>query len=367
MQSDVVVVGAGPAGIASAIAASLKGFRVTVLDYRKPPIDKPCGEGLLPEAVAGLHALGIPLNPGMAFPFSGIRFCDAQSCASASIAPGQAYGLRRTALHRMLVDRATALGVQFRWGAGVSEFYAGEVRVAGERISFRWLVGADGQNSRVAKWAGLDPPRRFHSRFGFRRHYAVAPWSDFVEVHWGARCQLFVTPTGPDEVCVALLTSNPRMGIESALAQFPEVARRLRKARPITREAGAVSMLRRARAIAGGNVALVGDTSCAIDGIAGQGLSLAFQQALALGEALAHGDLARYQSAHRQITATPVRITRLMLLMNSSTWLRRKVLRLFAANPSLFAKMMSIHTRQAKQVELKAADVINLGWRLLWA
>ncbi len=367
MQPDVVVVGAGPAGIASAIAANSKGLRVTVLDFRKAPIDKPCGEGLLPEAVAGLCALGIEIGSRSAYPFRGIRFCDAESSACAFIAPGEAYGLRRKALHQILVNRATELGVEFRWGVRVTEFGAEHLFATGERIPFRWLVGADGQNSCVAKWAGLKSNWHAPSRFGFRRHYAIAPWSDCVEVHWGKRCQVFVTPTGTEEVCIALLSNDSSVGIEQALNQFPELARRLRNARAITREAGAVSVLRRARAVARGNVALVGDASCAIDGIAGQGLSLAFQQAVALGEALAREDLGYYETVHRQITAIPVRITRLLLLMNSSVWLRRKVLRLFAANPSMFAKMISIHTRPVERLDLKAGDVVGLGWRVLWA
>src|SRR5580700_10637735 len=116
MHSDVVVVGGGPAGIATAIACALKRLRVTVLDSRKPPIDKPCGEGLLPEAVTALRKLGIELNPGVAFPFSGLRFSDERSSATARIVRGQAFGLRRTALHQLLVDRATKLGVSFHWG-----------------------------------------------------------------------------------------------------------------------------------------------------------------------------------------------------------------------------------------------------------
>ena len=58
---EVVVVGAGPAGLVAAIAARQRGFDVTVLDARTPPIDKPCGEGILPRGVAALNALGILL------------------------------------------------------------------------------------------------------------------------------------------------------------------------------------------------------------------------------------------------------------------------------------------------------------------
>jgi menaquinone-9 beta-reductase len=367
MLADLVVVGAGPAGIATAIAARLKGLRVSVLDFRKPPIDKPCGEGLLPEAAAALRRLGVGIDASSAFPFEAIRFCDAESSAVSPVARGQAYGLRRTALHQLLVERAAELRVRFLWGARVSEFRSDHLHAVGERIAFRWLVGADGQNSIVRKWAGLNPRRLFHSRFGFRRHYDVAPWSRCVEVHWGERCQMFVTPTGAGEVCVALLSSDPQMRIERALAQFPEVAGRLRGARAITQEAGAVSVLGRARAVARGSVALVGDASCPIDGIAGQGLSLAFQQAVVLGEALAREDLRYYEAAHKQITGMAIRMTRLLLLMNSSAWLRRKTLRLFANNPHVFARMISLHTREDEASDLKARDVAGLGWRVLGA
>src|SRR5271169_6780525 len=121
MQSDVLVVGAGPAGVATAIACALKSLQVTVFDSRKPPIDKPCGEGLLPEAVTALHKLGIELDSRIAFPFSGLRFCDENSIVTARISKGQAFGLRRTDLHRLLVDRAIHLGVSFHWGARITK------------------------------------------------------------------------------------------------------------------------------------------------------------------------------------------------------------------------------------------------------
>lgn len=365
MQCDVAVVGAGPAGIATAIAASLKGLRVIVLDFRKPPIDKSCGEGLLPEAVQALDALGIELGSA-AYPFCGIRFSDEQSSVGARIA-GRAFGLRRTLLHELLVKRATEAGVRFLWGARVSAFGVNNLIADGRSIWFQWLIGADGQNSAVRKWARLHSRRHPHSRFGFRQHYAIKPWSDFVEVYWGERCQVFVTPTGAEEVCVALLTSDSNKRIDRALAELPGLETHLRGVRPAASEVGAVNVLARARAVVRGNVSLVGDASCAIDGIAGQGLSLAFQQALALGDALATDNLARYASAHRQITANAIRMTRLLLLMDSSAVLRRKALRLFAQKPALFARIMAAHTRAPGSDKLETRDVVGLGWRILWA
>jgi menaquinone-9 beta-reductase len=116
-----------------------------------------------------------------------------------------------------------------------------------------------------------------------------------------------------------------------------------------------------------GNVALVGDSGATVDAVSGQGLSLAFQQASCLAEALAAGDLARYESEHRRITRVPVRMTQLLLGMNSSAVLRRKVLRLFASRPGLFAKLISAHTGGSTPEALRASTILNLGWRVLWA
>ena len=367
MLPDVLVVGGGPAGLAAAIAARLKNLRVTVVDSRKPPINKPCGEGLLPEAVDALRRLGVNLKSGDGFPFEGFRFCDENSSVSAEIPRGQALGLRRTALHQLLIDRAVEIDVFLLWGARISDFGPRGARVNGQFVPCEWLIGADGRNSRVRQFAGLGPYRADGLRFGFRRHYPVAPWTNLVEVHWGRKSQMVVTPTAENEICVSLFVDDSRLRMDRALHQFPEVARRLGGASPISTEAGAVTSFSRARGVVRGNMALVGDASCTVDSISGQGLSLAFQQVLHLAEALAAGDLVQYESAHRGVTTTAFRITRLLLLMNSSVTLRRKVLRLFAAHPGMFAKMISVHTGDSSADALKASAILNLGWRVLWA
>jgi len=195
----------------------------------------------------------------------------------------------------------------------------------------------------------------------------VAPWSDLVEVRWGLKSQMIVTPTGPGEICVSRFSNDPRIRLDGALDQFPGVSEALRNAQPVSTEAGSVTTWGRARSVVRDNIALVGDAGCAVDGIAGQGLSLAFQQSLHLAQALSCGDLAPYESAHRQITHTPMRMTRLLLGMNASATLRRKVLRLFANRPALFSNMIAIHVGASEPGELGASEILGLGWRMLWA
>jgi menaquinone-9 beta-reductase len=366
LQADVVIVGGGPAGIATAIAAGQKGLRAVVVDARKPPIDKACGEGLLPEAVASLRRLGIHLDLSSAFPFSGIRFTDEHSSTSAKISDGQAFGLRRTRLQQVLVGRAEKIGVSFLWGTRVTRFDSDGAHTERGFVPSRWIVGADGQNSRVRKCARIGVSRK-SSRFGFRRHFCVAPWTDLVEVHWGERCQMILTPTGTNEICASFMTSDPQLRIERALGQFPEVESRLRRAQPATTEIGSANSLGLARSATRKNVALVGDASCTVDGVSGQGLSLAFQEALALGDALAAGDLGLYETAHRRITGKAIRMAQLMLLMDRSAWIRRKALRLFAAQPGLFSKIIAIHMGETSAEALNASAVFDLGWQVLRA
>lgn len=58
-STDVLVVGAGPAGSATAAWAARSGLDVTLVDAETFPRDKPCGDGLTPRAIAELNALGL--------------------------------------------------------------------------------------------------------------------------------------------------------------------------------------------------------------------------------------------------------------------------------------------------------------------
>ena len=59
ITSDVLVVGAGPAGSSAAVWASRMGYDVLLIDAEDFPRDKPCGDGLTPRAIAELHELGL--------------------------------------------------------------------------------------------------------------------------------------------------------------------------------------------------------------------------------------------------------------------------------------------------------------------
>lgn len=364
-RSEVIVVGAGPAGIVAAIAASRQGLQVTVLDARTPPIDKPCGEGILPQGVAALRALGISLPPEISFPFQGIRFVDEEHSARADFAGGSGFSVRRVKLHQLLVNHAIEKGVEFHWGARVMQFDKEDVTTAKEKFSYRWLVGADGQNSQVRKWAGLDPRLVRKKRFGFCSHFQVRPWSEVAEVHWARSCQIFITPMAGQEVGVAVLSRDPGLRIEGALARFPTLAEKLRGATQTTRELGETTSLRILPAAARGRVALIGDASGTVDAVTGHGLSLSFQQAIPLAEAMKRQDMAHYERAHKKIAAVPISMTRLMLLMGGSDWIRSRTIRLFQKTPGLFQKLLAIHSEMMPLSSVGVVDIAAFGWKFL--
>lgn len=344
MTSDILVVGGGPAGLAAAIAARLRGFSVTLVDHAFPPIDKACGEGIMPDGIAAARLLGLDLESG-AHPFRGIRFWHGGRSVEADFPVGAGFGIRRTTLHHLMVRRAAETGVRLQWGARVS-FSKDALLVDGAAAQAGWIVGADGGQSAVRSWAGLDEAVRDSRRFGFRRHYRIRPWCEYMELHWGDACQLYITPVGACEMCVVLISRDRRMRLEDALRQFPRVAERLGGASGVSLERGGVSATRRLRGVCRGRVALVGDASGSVDAITGEGLCLLFQQAVAAAEAFAANDLSRYAAAHRRIGRRPRLMADLMLAMDGRARLRGLVMGALAAHPPLFAGMVRFHMGQ---------------------
>ncbi len=157
---DVFVVGGGPVGLATAIAARAHGLSVRLVDRQRPPIDKACGEGLMPAGVAALAALGVAL-PARSVRFRGIRYVSDGVVAEADFPGGESgagRGIRRTELHAALVARAEEVGVDLAWGERVEEVRVGEVRTAQASFPCRFVVGADGLHSRVRRAVGLEDP-----------------------------------------------------------------------------------------------------------------------------------------------------------------------------------------------------------------
>lgn len=360
-KCDVLIAGGGPAGLAAAIALRQRGADVVVADALRPPIDKPCGEGLMPDSRRELSRLGVELGDEHGRLFSGILFSDGTAHVAAKFPRGAGLGVRRPVLHGLLLERAAALGVRMAWHAPVVMRDQNAALVGGEACAFRWLIGADGHASRTRAWAGLDTTQLRSKRFGFRAHFRVAPWSEFVEIHWGDRGQVYVTPVGPQEVCVAAMSRDSDMRLQQIVESIPFLQNKLAGARLSSGERGAVTLTRRLRRVTRENVALIGDASGSADAITGEGLAMAFRQALLLSESLARGGLEMYEAQHAGILSLPQQMAALMLLLDRYAWLRRRALPVLAARPELFRAMLAVHVGEASLPQFLLCHGLQLG------
>src|SRR5260370_28583922 len=193
-STGVLIIGGGPAGLAVAIAAQKKGFEVTVADGAKPPIDKACGEGLMPSAMAALGELGVASCPGDGQVFRGIRFVDAKTSVEASFSGPSGVGVRRTVLHQKMVERAQECGITLLWNTPVAGLSGDGAILGRTAVKARWIIGADGIHSRVRRWIGLDADARQKNPVGPRRPYRGKALNDCMESPLGPKAQGYVTP-----------------------------------------------------------------------------------------------------------------------------------------------------------------------------
>ncbi|GGL99346.1 NAD(P)/FAD-dependent oxidoreductase [Nakamurella endophytica] len=328
---DVLVVGAGPAGLATALAAERLGLSVSVLESRPAPIDKACGEGLMPGAVRALRELGVQVAGR---PFAGIRYLDGRNLAEARFAGAPGAGVRRTELHDALMAAVAGRGIDVRQAAvGAVEQDGDTVRAGGSTA--RYLVAADGLHSPVRRSLGLDVPGGGPGRWGQRRHFAVRPWTDLVEVHWAAGAEAYVTPVGPDLVGVAVLSTD-RGSFEDHLARFPQLVGRLAGAPSVGRVRGAGRLRQRSARRVAGRVLLVGDAAGYVDALTGEGIAVAVASASAAAGCLATGRPEDYEDRWRAATRRYRWLTETLLWSSSRPALRRTIVPAARRVPWLF-------------------------------
>ncbi|WP_345726434.1 NAD(P)/FAD-dependent oxidoreductase [Cryptosporangium minutisporangium] len=340
---DLLVAGGGPAGLVTALLAARAGLEVAVLEPRATPIDKACGEGLMPGAVALLSELGVEV-PGL--PFRGIHYADAARGVDALFRNGPGLGVRRTALHAGLADAVARAGIELvPRAAGAVDQDADGVTVAGLRA--RYLAAADGLHSPIRRQLGLQRPSRGPARHGLRRHYPVRPWTEFVEVHWTSGAEAYVTPVAPDLVGVAILTTA-RGPYTDQLARFPALAARLSTANTSGADAtdaggvrGAGPLRQRVSSRVAGRVLLVGDAAGYVDALTGEGLAVAWASAAELVACVAADRPAEYERRWRRASRRYRVLTGGLLWARNRPLLARAIVPAATRLPRTFATVVN--------------------------
>ena len=327
---DLVVAGGGPIGLATALLAARAGLDVEVREPRRGVIDKACGEGLMPAALAQLQELGVRLE---GHPIDGIRYVDPTHSVDAPFRAGPGRGVARTALHAALLDSVTTAGIPVVHRAVAAvEDRGGHVEVDGTPAGH--LVAADGLHSTVRRLVGLEAPVRSRRRFGLRCHLSTPPWSTYVEVHWSPAGEAYVTPVAVDRVGIAVLTDR-RQPLDELLAGFPTLAPRLQDLAP-TRARGAGPLRQRSTARVRGRVLLVGDAAGYVDALTGEGIAVGLAQARAAVDAVLAGDASGYERAWRRVTWRHDLLTHGLLAASRHRALRQRIVPAAARLPRVF-------------------------------
>lgn len=333
---DLLVVGGGPAGLATALHGARAGLDVVVVERRSGPIDKACGEGLMPHTLRHLERLGVHPHGK---PFRGISYRDGDRHVDAPFKHGAGRGVRRTVLHGALLDAAANAGVRICHDE-VREVSQDETSVRAGKWRARYLAAADGLHSPIRRSLGLEQPSTGPRRWGIRRHVRIAPWSEYVEVHWARGAEAYVMPIAEDCVGVALLKSR-RGGFDGDLDEFTAL-RELIGGRPHEPDRAAGPLRQRVSSRTAGRVLLVGDAAGYVDALTGEGLGLAFAAAELLVQSVVTGRPQTYDRQWRQATRRYRMLTAAMLYASAHAPLRARIVPAAQGLPSVFTGAVNL-------------------------
>ncbi|MGA7463833.1 MAG: NAD(P)/FAD-dependent oxidoreductase [Mycobacterium sp.] len=333
---DLLVVGGGPAGLATAIHGARAGLDVAVVERRRGSVDKACGEGLMPHTLRHLERLAVyPYGK----PIRGISYWDGEQHVDAKFRPGNGRGVRRTVLHGALIDAAVEAGVEIHHDEirGISQD-ADSVRAG--RWQARYLAAADGLHSPIRRSLGLEQPSTGARRWGIRRHVQTAPWSDHVEVHWALGAEAYVTPVADDCVGIALLTSQ-RGGFDCHLEKFPALRDRI-AGHPHEPDRAAGPLRQKVSNRTAGRVLLVGDAAGYVDALTGEGLGLAFGAAELLVDCVLANRTEDYDRCWRQLTRRYRLLTAALLQASAYAPARSRIVPAAVAMPTAFTRIVNL-------------------------
>jgi flavin-dependent dehydrogenase len=375
---DVIVVGGGPAGSASACFFAERGKRVLLLDAARFPRRKACAEYVSPGGVAILERLGVLERIRSAEAgrwLRGMRIkAPSGECHLIEYSDNggketqNALSVSRLVLDAALLDEARARGAEVRENFRVRDVLLkngralGVVGPFGAQLEAQLVVGADGLNSIVARAMGVRGVPGWPRRLGLVAHWSGVDWpEDYGWMLVGPRDYVGVAPLDDNGLLtVGLVRRMPvtRLGsataaIEASLAHFPELQKRLSRGHINGPVVGIGPLSRRVRHPAGAGYALVGDAAGFFDPFTGEGIFRALRGA----QLLAAGP-GTYAVERRKAFAAKERLVALIQVFVQTPRLMNFVIHRLQQRPRLARELGSALG------DLQPAR-LDLVWRLL--
>jgi menaquinone-9 beta-reductase len=383
-RADVVVVGAGPAGAATAILLAEAGHEVVLLDRARFPRDKVCGEYLSPEGSRILDRLGVlkAVEAAGARPLRGMRIVAPDGTTLVGDYPrsgrwrgyrDHALAVRRLVFDAVLVERARALPVTVREGFRVTDLVRDGAGVAGvegipegaagpvERIDARLVVGADGRASVVARRLDLVRPHPWLQRLALMTYAeGLAHDAERGEIFLAPPAYSILNPVGDGRVNLSLVVPSAE-GVrhkadlagyfDRAVAALPFLRDRLAGGQRVSPVRALGPLAYRVAAPHHDGVVLVGDGLGFLDPFTGEGIFAALRSAELAAEvadaALRAGDcsaaaLAPAHARRRAALAGKERVAVLLQRLIARRWLANRVARRLAAHPEALELIMGV-------------------------
>ena len=293
--SGALIVGAGPAGSATALLLARDGIEVRIIERARFPRRKVCGEYLNSGAVDALARLGVLASvAAVAAPLRGVRLVASGAPAVTLPFSRPACACARDVLDALLLDAAVAAGAVVE-RARVEDLILEGGRCEGVRVRTDdgaledrragIVVGADGIGSVVARKLGLTKPLRRGARYAVGGHYAgFGALDEHVEMYVGTGAYFALNPLSEISANVMVVVPKQRLaewsrdvdaGLGGAAAALGRGVRSFEGATRLGPRVSIGPLAHDVRRTSVPGAVLVGDAAGFLDPFTGQGIFLA--------------------------------------------------------------------------------------------
>lgn len=313
---DVIIVGSGPGGSATASRIGAVGRKVLLLDKASFPRDKTCGDALSGKALRGLIDLGLveKVESVQNSFIRGLVFSSPNGSSMEAIKPGggkdiAGYCVKRYIFDNLIHEKAEKTeNVTFISDFTVTDLIFDGDQVIGvkgkkeggkeEEYHAKIVIGADGANSVVARKLGTGKTDPGHVAMAARAYYKGVTynpgqqWDELIELHWVNEVlpgYFWIFPVGNDEwnIGIGMLAKDVKKNkvnlakvMEQVVTENKMFTGRFKNAEKISpTKAWTLPLGSNPRKMAYNGVLLVGDAACLIDPLTGEGVGNALTSA----------------------------------------------------------------------------------------